>query len=416
MRAAPAELLVVFAFAALLAATPPAAASQPSVAPATASQPSVAPASSVVELLDQLSGAPDDAVATRVAAIEAAGGLAAAAEATAPADLAMLPDALFTAARACEERLHDPARALAIYERILARFPDARVAVAAGRRAQHLRAQIGQAGASVGEARAFSQLTFDGDRLPLDEALRRADELAARPWPGAAEVLLWSAELVRRRGELPEAMRRYRAVIDRSAGNLGGGAAATLATRGLAGAAVERGDWALAEQMARALPVEDPADTVTRDELLAKARIGRATSRWFWLARVVLVVSVLGLGLSLLQLAGWRGRAALRVVIRPPVEVAYMAPAAALMIGASFTGNVAITPAVVVISAGGMLLAWLSGATLSEAQRRQRDSRRRSLLHLGTCVLAALSLAYLAIVHTGLLELLISTVQLGPER
>jgi Tetratricopeptide repeat len=412
MRAARAELLVVFAFCALLAATPPAAASQPSVAPAAASQPSVAPASSVVELLDQLSGAPDDAVATRVAAIEAAGGLTAAAEATAPADLAMLPDALFTAARACEERLHDPARALAIYERILARFPDARVAVAAGRRAGHLRAQIGQAGASVGESRAFSQLTFDGDRLPLDEVLRRADELAARSWPGAAEVLLWSAELVRRRGELPEAMRRYRAVIDR----FGGGAAATLATRGLAGAAVERGDWALAEQMARALPVEDPADTVTRDELLAKARIGRATSRWFWLARVVLVVSVLGLGLSLLQLAGWRVGAALRVVIRPPVEVAYMAPAAALMIGASFTGNVAITPAVVVISAGGMLLAWLSGATLSEAQRRQRDSRRRSLLHLGTCVLAALSLAYLAIVHTGLLELLISTVQLGPER
>jgi hypothetical protein len=279
-------------------------------------------------------------------------------------------------------------------------------------------------GGNVAEARAFSQLIFDGERLPLSEALRRADELAARPWPGAAEVVMWSAELVRRRGDLREAMRRYRLVIDRFSGGSSGGssgrpsgrATAVLAIRGLAGAAVERGDWALAEQMARALPDADPADVITREELLAKARTGRAATRWFWLACVVLVVGVLGLLLSLAQLAAWRARAALRTLLRPPVEVAYMAPAAALMIGASFTGNVAITPAVTTICLGGLALSWLSGATLSEARRRQRDSRGRSLLHLTTCALAALSLAYLAIVHTGLLELLIATVQLGPER
>lgn len=371
-----------------------------------------APPPSVAQLLEQLSGAPDSALAERVAAIEAAGGLTAAPEVTAAAELALLPDALFLAARACEERLHDPARALAIYERLLARFPDARVAVAAGRRARHLREQIGQTGASTEEARRFAQLVFEGERLPLPEALRRADELASQAWPGAAEVLLWSAELVRRRGELGDAMRRYREVLARFPRS----AAAALATRGLAGAAVERGDWQLAEEMARQLPSADPADVVTREELLAKARTGRTASRWFWLARLALAAGLLGLFGSLLQVAGGKLGAALRILRRPPIEVAYMAPAALVMIGASFTGNAAIAPAVTAICGGGLALAWLSGATLSAARLAGRESPWRSAGHLLASVLGALAVAYLAVVHTGLLELLISTVQLGPEK
>ncbi len=366
----------------------------------------------VSQLLEELSGAPDDALPARIFALEAAGGLTAAPEVTSAEDLAILPDALFTAARACEERLHDPVRALALYERILARFPDARVAVAAGRRARHLREQVGQTGASTQEAKQFAQLVFEGESLPLPEALRRADELAQQSWPGAAEALLWSAELVRRRGDLIEAMRRYREVLARFPQS----ASAVLATRGLAGAAIERGDWKLAEEIARQLPSQDPADVVTRDELLGKARTGRTAGRWFWLARAVLAVGLLGLLASLLQLAGGKLGAALRILLRPPIEVAYMAPAAAVMIAASFTGNAAISPAVTAICGGGLGLAWLSGSTLSAARRLGRESRLRTLGHLLACVLGALAVAYLAIIHTGLLDLLISTVQLGPER
>ncbi|HEU4616080.1 MAG TPA: hypothetical protein VFS15_28480, partial [Kofleriaceae bacterium] len=36
-----------------------------------------------------------------------------------------LADVLFAAGRACEDRLHDPARALALYERIVRELPDA---------------------------------------------------------------------------------------------------------------------------------------------------------------------------------------------------------------------------------------------------------------------------------------------------
>lgn len=398
--------MLAVALALLLAALMGAASAAPS-APAAPAAPSVA------ELLERLSGAPDEAISDRVAEIERAADAA-----TAASDVAgevagdpMLPDAMFTAARACEERLRDPVRALVLYERILERFPDARVAMASQRRAHHLREQVGARGGSSEEARELARLMADGERLPLAEALRRADELAGRPWPGAAEVLLWSAELVRRRGALDEAIARYRAVLARYRGS----AAAVRALRGLAGAAVERGDWALAEEMALALPIVEPADALTRDELLAKAKRGRTAGRWAAIAQATLIAGSVALLLSLLQLGGWRVGAA-RALWPPPIEVAYMAPVAALITGASFTGNVSITPAVAIICGGGLALAWLSGATLTEARRRQRESKARSLGHLVTCAAAVLALAYLAIISTGLLDLLISTVQLGPER
>ncbi|MEZ4364366.1 MAG: hypothetical protein R3B48_29595 [Kofleriaceae bacterium] len=358
------------------------------------------------ELVDELSGSPDEAVAELVARIERA------AAGPGPASSAA-PDALFTAARACEERLLDPSRALALYEQVLAGFPDARVAVAAARRARHLRAQVGAAGASAPEAQALARLIAEAEALPLAEALRRADELAARAWPGAAEAALWSAELARRRGAAEEAQARYRAVMARFPGT----ATATLAIRGLAGAAIERGDWDLAEQMARTLPAADAADVVTRDELLAKAATGRVTDRWLGRAHAALAFAIALLLLSLAQVSGWRRPgAALRVLARPPLEVLYMAPVAALIVGASLTANAALAPAVAIICGGGLALAWLSGATLTEARRRGRDARWRSYGHVLVGGVAALALAYVAIHRGELLEQVITTLRVGPER
>ena len=394
----------------------------PSPSPSPSPDPVAAPAisaASLSQLVDRLSAAADAEVAPLVAEIEAAG--AAGAE---PAALAALPDALFLAARACEERLLDPARALALYERILARHADARVAVAAGRRARHLREQVGKTGGSTAEAQDFARLVAASDRLPLAQALRRADELAARTWGGAAEVLLWSAELVRRRGattssdptidargDLVEAMRRYRLVMARFPGS----AEAKLALRGLAGAAADARDWALTEELARQLPIASAADEVTREELLARAATGRATERWLTRAAVVLGACTLFFVASLLQLLGWRPRRQHLRTLRPPLEVAYLAPVAVVLIGAALTAHTSIAPAVSLICAGGLALSWLSGATLVEARRLQRSSRLRTALHLAAGALAALALAYLAVTGTGLLDLLIATVRLGPE-
>lgn len=375
-------------------------------------------AAQLAELMDRLSATevePEvDALVTAIERIPTDG--------AAPEVSGALPDALFLAARACEERLLEPARALALYERILARHGDARVAVAAGRRARQLREQVGQAGTSSEQAQAFAHLVAASDRLPLAEALRRADQLAEASWGGAGDVLLWSAELVRRRGatdapdseakgDVVEAMRRYRLVLARHPGT----PAAKLALRGLAGAAADARDWALTEALARQLAVDDAADEVTRDELLQRAATGRATARWTTRARAVLVGCAALLVASLLSLLGWRPRREHLRVLRPPLEVAYLAPVAAVMIGAALTAHAAIAPAVAIICGGGLALAWLSGAALVEARRQGRSSRARTGAHLVLGAVSALALAYLAITRTGLLDLLIATLRFGPE-
>ncbi|HST41707.1 MAG TPA: hypothetical protein VLK58_19465, partial [Conexibacter sp.] len=56
------------------------------------------------------------------------------------------PDLLFAAGRACEDRLLDPAHAVAIYERVVAEHPGARVATAAAHRIAVLRGLVGPHG------------------------------------------------------------------------------------------------------------------------------------------------------------------------------------------------------------------------------------------------------------------------------
>jgi hypothetical protein len=400
---------VAAALAAGLAPPTSSAAAQPAPTSAGARDADGAPAATeptLLELLDQLSAASDADVAGLVASIERLGA------ATGPSPAA-LPDALFTAARACEERLLDPSRALALYRQILARFPDARVAVAAGRRAEHLRQQVGASGASAEEARALAALIAAGESLPLGEALRRADALAERSWPGAAEAALWSAELARRRGAAAEAIARYQRVLERFAAD----PAAILAARGLAGVAVEQGDWALAERMALALPQREAADVVTRAELLDKVATGRLVSRWLRRAYRALALVGAALLLSLLQVSGVRRPgAALRALWPPPLEVVYMAPVAALLIGASLTTHTSLAPAVSTICLGGLALSWLSGAALTQARRRGREARWRSATHILLGVIAALALMLVAVQRGDLLDMLIATLQVGPER
>ena len=121
------------------------------------------------------------ALATNIAAIEKAP--------TEPG----LADVLFAAGRACEDRLHDPARALAIYERITRELPTAGVSIAAERRAKMLlgardhareaegvgndtrRSSSGVTGSTAAEGSCWSTLGYaefirsdDGLRFPAD--------------------------------------------------------------------------------------------------------------------------------------------------------------------------------------------------------------------------------------------------------
>ena len=349
-------------------------------------------------LIDRLATTDRAELVEAVAAVEGA-----------PAETPDLADALFTAARACEDTLADPARALALYERILRDHPDAGVSIAARRRADSLRGRVGTGNVFAGEAAAFARLVAEAEQLAAADVVIRAQALLAPDWSGAPEVGLWLAEWQRRHGELTAAQATYASVTARWPGT----AAAVVALRGGAGTAIELDDWDLAEQLAGRLPAVDPADRILRDDLLAAAAAGRQRGRLLLLSWIVVALVFLGLAASLLDAArrgGWR-----RPVLRPPIEVVFMTPVALVLGGVALTTHQLIAPAVIILSIGGLALAYLSGITLDTLRLRDRSTTRRSLLHVFACVLAIAALLYIVLVRDDLLAMVIETVRFGPE-
>ncbi len=346
-------------------------------------------------LLDGLATDDPEALAAAVLAIEAAP--------TTPE----LADALFSAARACEERLWNPARALVLYERIVRELPESRVAQAAERRADQLRAEVGPNREHAREAAELAQLVPIADTLPTDELLRRADALSARPWPGAPDVALWVAEVLRRQNQLSLAQARFADVARRWPER-------TLAARlGGAGNAIDAHDWSLAEALVDALPADDPSDRLIRDNLRSDIASGRRTDRRYLAAWIALALSLLGLIGSLVEAALRGGRAFPSV--RPPLEVMFLAPVAVVLTALAFAARAVVAPAVAQISIAGIVLAWLSGITLDLLRARGRGHRLRAVAHVLACAIGAVSIGYIAIVHGELVELLAETVQAGPS-
>ncbi len=340
-------------------------------------------------LIDGLATDDPKALAAAVSAIEAA-----------PPD----PDALFSAARACEDRLLDPARALALYERILRDTPSARVAQAAEHRAQQLRGEVGPNGEHAADAAAFARLVAVADTLTDDALLARADALLATPWPGAADVALFAADVLRRRGSYATAQERYAEAETRFPDR------SVDALRGGAGTAIDAHDWSTADRLIGALPSGDESDRLIRDNLRGDLVTGRRAHRLYLLAWGALLVSALALIASLLEACGRR-----RPPLRPPTEVLFLAPVALVLTALAFASRAIVTPAVAQISGVGVAFAWLSGTTLDMLRSRGRPARLRSVLHVLACAAGAVAIGYIAIVHGGLVELLAETVQAGPS-
>jgi tetratricopeptide (TPR) repeat protein len=327
----------------------------------------------------------------------------------APANTPELADTLFAAARACEDTLADPARALRLYDRILAEQPDARVAAAAARRAQILRAQVGTREEHAREAADFARLVAAAERLDPGEVVRRGDALVAAEWPGAPEAALWLADWLRRHERLDEAAARFDAVLARWPDS----AHARIALRGGAGAAIEAHDWERAEALASRLPHADDADDVVRQDLLDGAARGRRRARYVVLAWIAVIAAFAGLAGSLAEATLRGGRTRLRW--RPPVEVMFLAPIAAVLLGVAFTAHRLIAPAVATVILGALGMAYLSGATLDTLRARGRSIEMRALLHIVGCTFATLALVYLALMRDDLLDIVLETVRFGPE-
>lgn len=315
-----------------------------------------------------------------------------------------LADVLFAAGRACEDRLHEPARALAIYERIVRELPDAGISIAAGRRIEQLDDVRGHAR----EARELAQLVADADRLPPAEVVRRAEALAAAAWPGASEAALWLADWSCRTAQFTEAQARYARVSARWPGS----EQAQLAARNAASCAIDAGDWALADTLARRLPASDEIARAVREDVFLAVERGRFRDRLYsasWIGVLACLAALLASLAEAMLRGGFR-----RPALRPPVEVIFLAPIAAVVVAVSFTAHRLIAPAVLWISIAGVLLAWLSGAALDVARSRGRAVRARSVVHVLACAVGIVSIGYIAVVRDGLLDMLTETVKFGP--
>ncbi len=314
-----------------------------------------------------------------------------------------LADTLFAAGRACEDRLHDPARALAIYERIVREMPDAGVAIAAGRRIELLEDVRGHAR----EAAELATLIADADHLPRAELVRRTEVLIAADWPGAVDAAVWLADWQCRTHQFVEAQRSYRGVATRWPGT----EQAVLALRNAAGCALDAHEWGLARELARTLPADDPADAAVRDDLLASAARGETRAQLYTASGFALALAVAALLASLVE-AMLRGGLR-RPALRPPVEAIFLAPIALVVGIGTWLSDSTIAPAVFRISLGGLALAWLSGTALDLLRERDRAVRMRAVVHVVLCALGVLAIGYISITRDGLVDLLAETIKGG---
>lgn len=346
-------------------------------------------------LVDALGTEDPVALSAAIAAIESA-----------PAS-AELADELFAAARACEDRLHDPARALALYERITREMPDARVAIAAARRAATLRAEVGASGEHAVHAKRLAELIATADGKGPDVIVAEASVLANEPWPGAAEAALFLAEFLRRMGRHSEAQVAYARVVERWPNS----PQASIATRGGAGNAIDARDWKLAIELAHALPIAEPADAVLRDDLLRLVESGRFRERLYIAAWIALL---LGSAMLLASLVEAMVRARRAPPLRPPIEVLFLAPFGGLLVTIAYQQNMPVAQSVAVLTAGTLGMTWLSGAALDLVRAGQRSVRARAMAHAVAAAMAALALGYISLVRAGLLDVIAETVRYGP--
>jgi TolA-binding protein len=319
-------------------------------------------------------------------------------------------DALFSAAQLYEERLGDPARAADLYRRLLDHYPDSRTALAASRRLESLRKALGPNRKGAGALAAFNEILQRYPERPEAESIELMEKLVAghADWVGLPQALLWLGSVHERAGRYDRAIARYLEVTRRWPDTED----ARDAFRGAGDSALAAGDYGAAERYYRAMrDPESPARVRTFRDAMRRVRTARLRARLYTAAQVVVVVALLLLLAGLRLGAGsWRDMAA--AMVPPPTEIIYMLPIAVLLSAASFTAHYAIAPAVIIVCSGGLIVTWLSGASLRAGGR---PGAARALAHAAISFLAILAITYIALHRQHLLDMLIRTVRFGPD-
>ena len=323
----------------------------------------------------------------------------------------LAPEALFTAAELREEHLADPAAALALYKKIQAAYPDSRPALAAARRAAAIDKQIGHDQEGLEAQRRFTEIREGFPGRPEAESIAMTEALLREfpGWVGAPSVALWLAEVDLRAGRFESAMRRYAAVAERYPDS----EARFDALLGAGDAALRLGRTGEAEGFYRMLePAGDPSRETLKREALGQLEQARGRQRLAWFAGILALAGVLALAGSL-ALATRSARLAAGALWPPPTEVVYLAPVAAVLSAAAFTGYAGLGPAVTCISLAGIATAWLSGAGLAARPGRRAVA---PLVHALVAAIVVLGVTYMALLRFQLLDAVLETLRYGPER
>lgn len=319
-------------------------------------------------------------------------------------------DAYIQAARLAEQR-GELARARNNYEKAIAVSTDARLASRA-------RSELARLTANTGSGQ-WDRAAATHDRLVSEvyggnqpqRALGALETLvAANPgYPRRAAAVLVIAEGWEREGQADRAIEWLSStrVADRQQ--------QLQLDVALIHALIRHRDIERAQRLLAAYRAATTADpSVVRE--LDKALGAAQHRRWFRRLALVLVgIAAAVACIDLWRLAGsWRRM--LRALWRPPTEVLFLAPVAAVLAVAASTGNVLVGPAVWQILGGGLAIAWISGATLQVV----RDTKgtiglHRVAAHAVTVVVAATAIVYVALDHAALLDLLGETFAHGPS-
>ena len=136
----------------------------------------------------------------------------------------------------------------------------------------------------------------------------------------------------------------------------------------------------------------------------------RRTVRWLMWGVLAILAAVAAI---VLRRAAGSWRAALRRLARPPMEVLFMLPIGAVVVGFALTGNPLIARTVIAIVVAGIITSWISGAVL-EGRRRVRLPRAAA--HAALALVAILASAYLAVDRGHVIDFIIETWHQGHER
>lgn len=308
-------------------------------------------------------------------------------------------DALLEAAQLAEERLGRPDHALALYERLLGRYPSSRLALRAWARRDFLR---GSLATGVGPLAEYQEILNGYARRPRAESIARMERLlAAHPdFARADRATLWLAEAAAQDERWDEADRRYLEVMRRWPGK----PAAAEAAEGHATALLGRGD-VLAARRAWAALAASPDPTVAA----AGARGLDLTRRA--LGRLALFFAALAYVVGYIALQAWRAGRALG---RAPLELRFFVPVAVVFVLASLGAQREATAALAITAVGGALVIWTGAAALR--RRLTEAGRVRRLVHGLGAALAVAAVFYCALHTAALTDFVVETLRAGPER